>query len=533
MNNSTDIAKVLALHQAGDFIAARDGYLCILAQEPNNIEALHNLAILYAQHADFANAISYLKKAIQFAPNNPILHLNLGNALKSQGLFAEAIAALQQAITLKSDYATAINNLGTVYFLQEKLADAIQCYRSAITKQPDYFDAYYNLGLALTKNSEIKAAIDIYQTLIAAVPNHAAACFQIGCLLLQEERLTEALHYFQSIESAHPHHLETQTNLATCYLKMGILTEAKTHYLKALKLSPTDTQILFNIGVVNMQQGFTDNAIQYYQRALQINPNDFSAHNNIGVAFLAKNHIGYALHHFKEALRLEPNNKAIQYTVQMLSQNQHLQASPPEYIKNLFDAYADHYEPHLLQGLDYQLPTLFWEAMQTVLLKQPAPHWDIIDLGCGTGLCGEPFKSLAKTLTGIDLSPNMLEIAANKQIYSELIDADITIYLQEKIDCYDLMIAGDTLVYIGDLSTLFRLASQALRPTGYFIFNTEITTKSEYTMNQSGRFSHQKTYLESLARQFNFKPIYYQEVITRQQNNEPVAGHLFILQKKH
>ncbi len=531
MKNPThDISAILALHQAGNIVAARDGYLKILDKQSDNIEALHHLAMLYAQHADFANAITYFKKAIQYDATNPTLYLNLGNAYKSQGLFTDAENTLKQAITLQPNYATAINNLGTVYALENKLTEAIHCYRTAIEKQPNYFDAYYNLGLALTKNSERKAAIDIYQTLIAAVPDHAAACFQVGCLLFQEERLKESLHYFLSIEKLHPHHIETQTNLATCYLKMGQLNEAKTHYLKALKLSPADTQILFNIGVINMQQGFTDSAIQYYQRALQIDPNDFSLHNNIGVAFLAKNHISYALHHFKEALRLEPNNKSIAYTVQMLSQNQRLHASPPEYIKTLFDAYADHYEPHLLQSLDYHLPTLFWEAMQAVR-KSSSAYWDIVDLGCGTGLCGEPFKSVANTLTGVDLSPNMLEIAANKHIYDKLVDVDITTFLQDKTACYDLVIAGDALVYIGDLTAIFKLVSQALRPGGYFIFNTEITTQPEYTMNQSGRFSHQKTYLESLAIQFNLKPVHYQEVITRQQNNEPVSGHLYILIK--
>jgi predicted TPR repeat methyltransferase len=528
--NNLDITTIRQLHQAGNFEAARDGYRDILQDDPTNVEVLHALGLLHAQNNDFVSAANYFQTAIQHAPDNPILYLNLGNSLKSQGLLPEAAAAFQKAITINPNYAPALNNLGTIYFAEAKLIEAIACYRTAIGKQPNYLDAYYNLGLALAKNDELLVAIDVYEALIAQAPQHAAACFQLGCLLLKDGRAKEALDYFVRIEENHPHHFETQTNLANCYVKLGILNQAKIHYLKALELSPKDAQILFNLGVVSMQQGYTDSAIQNYQRALQINPDDFAAHNNIGVAFLAKNHVGYALHHFKEALRIQPNNQAIQYTVSMLTQDQRLLASPPDYIKNLFDAYADHYDLHLLQGLDYQVPALLLQAIQTVI-KNKTVSWDILDLGCGTGLCAEPLKPLAKTLTGVDLSPNMLEMAATKHLYTELVPMNFVTFLAEKTDAYDLIVAGDALVYVGDLTELLKAAQNALRNKGLFTFNTEITEQTDYTMNQSGRFSHQKNYIDRLAAENHLKVAHYQDVITRQQNNESVHGHLYVLQK--
>jgi predicted TPR repeat methyltransferase len=249
------------------------------------------------------------------------------------------------------------------------------------------------------------------------------------------------------------------------------------------------------------------------------------------VAFLAKNHIGYALHHFNEALRIEPNNQAIQYTVSMLTQDKRLLASPPDYIKNLFDAYADHYDLHLLQSLDYEVPGLLLHAVQVVTKNKPF-SWDILDLGCGTGLCGTPLKPFAKTLTGVDLSPNMLEMAASKHLYDELVAMNFVTFLTEKMAAYDLIVAGDALVYIGDLSALMNAANKALRTNGLFAFNTEITDQTDYTMNQSGRFSHQKNYIDRLAAENNLKTVYYQDAITRQQNNEAVHGHLYVLQKQ-
>jgi predicted TPR repeat methyltransferase len=338
------------------------------------------------------------------------------------------------------------------------------------------------------------------------------------------------LDIFIKIEETHPNHLETQTNLATCFFKLGALSEAKTHYLKALELAPQDTQILFNLGVIYSQLGLLDEAIQFYQRTLQINPEDFATHNNLGVAFLAKQHANFALHHFQEALKIQPHNEAIQHTVQVLSQQKQLLVSPPQYIKTLFDAYADHYEQHLLSALDYKIPEILKHAVLSIRDLPPASQI-ILDLGCGTGLCGLAFKNYAKKLIGVDLSEKMLAMAAQKNGYDELIESELCEFLKDKSDRYDLILSGDTLVYIGELKEIFQFAHRALKPKGLFAFNTEISTADHFKMNQSGRFLHHKNYIDSLANEFNFKVVYYETATTRLQNNAPVLGHIYILER--
>ncbi|MCD6039834.1 MAG: yrrB [Gammaproteobacteria bacterium] len=527
MEKNSDIEKICALHQSGELEQAKIGYLTILRDHPTRVEALHGLGILCIQQDHFSDAVEYLKKAIKYDARNPIISLHLSNALKLQGLFSQAIQVLQNIIAHYPDYAPAFNNLGTVYYAQGKLDEAIHYYHKAITKHENYVDAYYNLGLALIKKDLFSEGTLIYKKLLQYEPKHFAARFHLACIFMKQNNIEEALAEFITIEIAQPYHFETQSNLATCYLKQGAFNQAKLHYKNALALQSKDTQILFNLGYIHMQQGFLDTAIQYYQRALAVDPDLFSAHNNLGVAFLAKQHASFAMHHFQEALRLQPDNKAVAYTISVLSKNQHLLAAPPDYIQSLFDAYADHYEPHLLTALDYQLPTLFEKVFSRYApTNKPL---DILDLGCGTGLCSAPFKRYAKTLTGIDLSANMLNIAAQKNLYDQLIHTDITHFLEDKIAQYDLILAGDALVYIGELDKLFQFIYQALRPAGLFMFNAEISESPLFKMNQSGRFSHHKTYLDKLVTTQHFSILSYEEKITRLQNNEPVYGHIYML----
>jgi predicted TPR repeat methyltransferase len=464
--NKIDINAVQRLHQAGHLDQAKAGYLAILQDLPRGSSAHHALVL---------------------------------------------------------------NNLGTIYFKQNNLSEAIDAYQRAIAIKPDYVDAYYNLGLALTKNNLLENASTVYQKLLAISPAHDAARFHLACLYMRTEKIDQALTELLIVEAAQPYHFETQTNLATCYLKKGALNEAKQHYSNALKLIPEDTQILFNLGVINMQQGLIDHAIQYYQRTLQVNPDLFEAHNNLGVAFLAKQYPDFALSHFKEALRLQPENKSIAYIVDALSQNKPLLIAPPDYIKSLFDSYADHYESHLLNALDYKIPQLFNDAVLRAI--HPQTKLDILDLGCGTGLCGVVFKSSAKSLIGVDLSQKMLDVAALKKCYDELIVSDITSFLSNKHAQYDLILAGDTLVYLGELDQLFKSLYQALRNQGLFIFNTEISDDSDFRMSQSGRFLHNKKYIDRVSQKEGFKIIQYQPVVTRLQHNGPVQGHLYVLQK--
>ena len=49
----------------------------------------------------------------------------------------------------------------------------------------------------------------------------------------------------------------------------------------------------------------------------------------------------------------------------------------------------------------------------------------------------------------------MLEVAAEKHIYDQLVKSDVLFFLANKNAEFDLIIAGDLLVYFGELRQLF------------------------------------------------------------------------------
>lgn len=522
------LEEIQKLHREGLLDQAKTEYLKLLASDKHNTKAMHYLALLYAEEGDSENAEATLNKAIQIKPEDLTLRLHLANIYKAQNNLDKAILVLTEIIQSNPRYAAAYNNLGTIYDSQKNWANAIKSYQSAIDVQPEYADAYYNLGLAQVKSGRRLEAINTYKALLEISPDHPGGLFQLGRLFMQQDKHEKAIEQFYKILEKHPFHFETEFNLASSFMRLGWLDKASEHYFKALKIQPKDIQALFNLGVIAMQQGKIVEAIELYQRVLGIDPENFDAHNNLGAAYLyTKNREG-ALKHYHKVLQMQPENKALQHTLNILMHNKDLASSPPEYIQSLFNAYADHYDAHIINTLKYDVPQKLF-AMVNEHIDVNNAGCKILDLGCGTGLCAEIFKG-NNTLDGVDLAEKMLEIAAKKNIYEKLVQNDILEFLKDQQEVYDLIIAGDVLVYYGDLADLFAACVHALRDKGLFVFNAEMDNSKKFELTESGRFVHGKAYLDELASSNHFQVLDYQVIELRKQNETTVKGHLFLLQ---
>lgn len=527
-NPPINIDDVTQLHQQGNLLEAKKGYLALLKINPKDAVALHMLGILLAEEGDLDEAERYLEEAIALNAENPAFYLHLANVLKLKGLFERAAQLLEQLLTIHPNYAAAWNNLGTIFFAQGKFKAAIESYQSAIDIQPGYVDAYYNLGLALIKANLDSEAMNAMKAVLEFSPDHAAGRFHYASLLMKSKKFALASEAFHLIEKVHPFHLETQINLATCCLQLGDLNEAKSHYLKALHMAPNDVQILFNLGVIAMQQNKLAEAIEFYKKVVELDENHFDGQNNLAISYLVQKNIPEALSYFKEALRIQPQNDAIRHTIHILTHEKGIADTPKDYIRALFDSYADHYDMHLLQALKYHVPALLYKMIQKTGIQQ---FNNVLDLGCGTGLCGEIMRPQAKQLTGVDLSKQMLAQAREKHLYDRLVEEDIIEFLTKNDETYDLIMAGDLLVYFGHIHSLFTLIAKALSAGGMAVFNAEISEQEDFQMTKSGRFAHAKRYLEALIAENHLEVIDYKTDTMRTEEGKPVIGHLYLVRK--
>ena len=103
--------------------------------------------------------------------------------------------------------------------------------------------------------------------------------------------------------------------------------------------------------------------------------------------------------------------------------------APSEFVRDMFNGYALTFDESL-KALRYQSPELLRQAVDVLLARMPAGDawadrghsraWRVFDGGCGTGLCGPLFRNLTQSLSGVDLSENMVALARKRGVYDEL-----------------------------------------------------------------------------------------------------------------
>ena len=222
----------------------------------------------------------------------------------------------------------------------------------------------------------------------------------------------------------------------------------------------------------------------------------------------------------------------------------------PNYARYIYNDMADTFENKLVNVLEYRGPWILKEMIDEILtsssLESLYPFhqreclWRILDIGCGSGLCGKVFhdyvvgihselvsnedkESSVPTVTeechdvleavncdgslmiGIDVSDRMVQIAKATGMYTHVVCCDLTSslsalavsfnedelqsmnasHLKNNTKKLHLLLAADTFIYVGALGRIFELAAEVLYQGGFFGFTTEALETSPMLLEQN------------------------------------------------
>lgn len=206
--------------------------------------------------------------------------------------------------------------------------------------------------------------------------------------------------------------------------------------------------------------------------------------------------------------------------------------APGAYVAAHFDAFADSFDDVLVERLGYRLPDLICTALERHV-PAPAATLDVLDAGCGTGLCAARLRPLARRLAGLDLAPRMVQRARALGLYDELVVADLVEWLADGAGAgaYDAIVAADVLVYFGDLAPPLRAAAHALRPGGVLVFSTERGQPGGFALEPSGRFTHDPEYVQAVAAEAGLELRESAELSYRVEGGAPVVSTIVCLRR--
>jgi len=113
---------------------------------------------------------------------------------------------------------------------------------------------------------------------------------------------------------------------------------------------------------------------------------------------------------------------------------------------------------------------------------------------------------------------------AGARIYDSLAVGDLETALAEPGPFYDLILAADTLVYLGDLTPVFAGAATRLAPDGYFLFTLEKAETGKFELGPKRRWRHSEAYVRTLTDQFGLAMAGCVAAAPRSESGMPVAG---------
>lgn len=417
---------------------------------------------------------------------------------------------------------------------------------------------------------DLDGAERLYREVLALRAAQPDAMHYLGVLCHQRGRSDEGVERIRAALKITPRHPDAHNNLGNIHKECGRPAEAEACYRRALECAPEHHNALGNLAVVLEVQERLDDAFDAYGALLRQAPEDARGHYLMGL-FLRNHaehmeHLEQSAECFRRAFELDRRNlralealgvalyalkrhdEARQVYRDWLSREpdnpvpRHMLAAcggakaPPRagdaYVRELFDGFADSFDEQLLKNLDYRAPQILTAALDAVL-GTPAAALDVLDAGCGTGLCAPLVRPHARRLVGVDLSGGMVEKARIRGGYDVLEVAELTGYLQAHGDAFDVVLSADTLVYFGELQEALTAAHAALRPGGWVAFTLEAmdgdADRAELT--PSGRYRHTRRYVERALAAAGFSHLHLAADNLRREAGQPVAGWVVLARR--
>lgn len=193
---SPKFQEAFSQHKKGQLTIARDLYLEILKDEPNNAEVWDLLGVLYYQVNKYQEAEDCIKKAIQL---NPRLYYveNLARVYLDTEKFKISAELYEDLVKHSPTYENYFN-LAMAYKGNHDWQKAQKAYEKSLEINPDGYESYFNLAyIELNKNNPPKA-IECYQKALEIKPDDWESLYFLSLAYMQNKDYEKGLEAFES-----------------------------------------------------------------------------------------------------------------------------------------------------------------------------------------------------------------------------------------------------------------------------------------------------------------------------------------------
>lgn len=374
---------------------------------------------------------------------------------------------------------------------------------------------------------DVNSARARFEQVLKLKPRHLDANYLLGALLAEAGEYARAELHLKTALAAKPDSGYVLMNLGSLCRLTDRIEQALAYYERAAALLPNEPKLHLNLGSLEFKRGRSMEAANYLARYLASQPGDTAARTLFGDALRHLGQLDAAAREYQTVIDATGRTPVLDYMLRCC-RGDSVEDPPQDYVCTLFDGYSSYFDRHLSRDLECRIP----EAIHAAVLACSGADGRFaraVDLGCGTGLSGALWRDRCDWLGGVDLSAKMIAIARAKAIFDRLDVADLRTWLSEQETPFDLAIAGDVLVYIGDLSALFGAVASRLASGGLFAFSAEEEVAGSIRLRASGRFAHSRDYVKNVAAAQGLRVLRIDDALLRKEGSNWVPGFIGVL----
>jgi predicted TPR repeat methyltransferase len=406
-----------------------------------------------------------------------------------------------------------------------QLADAEDVYRKILELIPGHPDALHFSGVLAHQQGRSDEGRALIERSLALHPDQPDCYSNLGIIAKAQGRLADAAAAYRKAIELNPDHANAHSNLGVLLRAEGQLAAAETEYREAIRLDPQHIDAHHNLGLLLASVKRTKEAVECFCRVTTLSPRHPEARRLLAMAHCTLGETEKAVEIIQEWLAEDPENPIAQHSLASASGRNVPARASDAYVETVFDSFASSFDVKLA-GLSYRAPQIVGALVADAGVAADR-SLDVLDAGCGTGLCGPILAPAARRLVGVDLSGRMLDLARERQVYDELVKGELTAFLEANPGAFDLIVSADTLVYFGPLDRLATAAARALRPRGRLIFTIEefqaAGAPAGYRLQPHGRYCHARDYVQRTLEAAGFRVSTVRAEL-RMEAGVPVAG---------
>lgn len=374
-------------------------------------------------------------------------------------------------------------------------------------------------GIGHFEAGRLEPAKACFEASLALAPGRASVLANLGITLFRLKRWQQAIPVLSQAVEADPAQTDAWFGLGLCHEAQAQWRQAADALERGLALDPGRTDLWMTCGQCQANTGRAEVALRAFDRVLETDPDAAAAWSARGGVLCDLGRLDEAVPCFERAIALGADPEMHDYYL-AAARGTHSPTAPPRaYVEALFDQYSADFQTHLVDQLQYR----GHEWLVRPLIASGQRYRSVLDLGCGTGLCGALIAPHAEAVDGVDLSAAMLEQARALGVYRELIHEDLTTFLVQAHRSADLILAADVFIYVGALDDVFRAVRRILEPGGCFAFTVEpAADTADFRLLSSLRYAHSEAYIRRLCEAHGFSVRDLQRAPLRKNQREPL-----------